>query len=356
MRISKSEKARKVLAHEYVARHLRAMLGGEEMPPHTPFLSEVKLAKKFNVNAATARKAVDRLVHEGMLYKLHRKGTFVAPKPKNRLLLMVTTNPDSSFVGKLTPVADQYPDLQWQELSISSIRSHMEDIERVFPFLEGVLFVRDLPRCSDVIRELQKKKIPTLFYGSDVHFPSLKGCHSLLYKEGLVTTLALNHLKDRGCKRIACVGKSGWAATDARVEHYIEWVKDNKFPDDPNLMLNQQEKSDSLSRYSFFYERFRASSFKADGMFCLDEGTAAVVTQAALAAGRKIPSDLALVGVEDDEAIAHLVFPQTTNVRIPLSEDIQEAFHFLSNLSTSTDEKESAHHWSKPYLIKRQST
>lgn len=356
MRISKSVKGKNGLAHEYVAQQLRAMLADGEMAPHTPFLSEVKMVKMFNVNAATARKAVDRLAREGMLYKLHRKGTFVAPKPKNRLLLIVTTNPDSSFVGKLTPVADQYPDLQWQELSIGSVRSHIEDIERVFPFLEGVLFVRDLPRCSDVIRELQKKKIPTIFYGSDIHLPALKGCHSLLYKEGLITRLALNHLKDQGCKRIACVGKSGWAATDARVDHYMEWVKANKFPDSPELILNQQEKGDALSRYSFFYEIFRSSSFKADGLFCLTEGNAAIVTQAALAAGRKIPSEMALVGVEDDDAIAHLVFPQTTNVRIPLSEDIQKAFHSLSSLSSRTNASEPEHQWSKPYLIKRQST
>jgi len=163
-------------------------------------------------------------------------------------------------------------------------------------------------------------------------------------------------LKDRGCKRIACVGKSGWAATDARVDHYIEWVKANKFPDGPELIINQQEKGDSLSSYSYFYERFRSSSFKADGLFCLAEGNAAIITQAAIAAGKKIPSDLALVGVEDDEAIAHLVFPQTTNVRIPLSEDIQEAFHFLSGLASRTNASEPDHQWSKPYLIKRQST
>ncbi len=50
-----------------------------ELEPMSRVSSELKLAATFGVSRMTARKAVDRLVAEGMLFRRQGKGTFVAP-------------------------------------------------------------------------------------------------------------------------------------------------------------------------------------------------------------------------------------------------------------------------------------
>ena len=343
------------LAHEKVECDLLTLLAEQNPLPHSPFLSEVEMAEKFNVNVGTARKAVDRLVNKGVLYKVHRKGTFVAPQAKNRLFLIVTTNPEASVVGNLTPVADQYPDLQWQEVTAESLRLHIEDIEHVFPRLTGVLFIRDCPRCIDLIRALSKKNIPVFFYGSDVHLSKLEGCHALLSKESYITELALNHLKAQGCKRIACLGERGWAAIDARIKLYSEWVTANGFPNDPQLILDQYPSSDFSHCYFALCEGFRSGAINVDGIYCPADNYAAIVTQAALACGLKIPSDLAIVTVEDNSYLSTRIFPQISAVCIPMGDDIQQAFRLLSRLSEGNSQ-ECMRSWSKPFLIHRPSS
>jgi len=354
MGTAKSQK-KQIPAHEFVERDLRKILTESRAAPHSSFLSEVEMANKFGVNVATARKAVERLVQEGLLYKVHRKGTFVAPKPRNRLILIITTNPNFSVVGKLTPVADQYPDMQWQELTVDSLRSYIDNVEYVFPRLEGVLLIRDFPRCIDIVRVLKKKGIPTFFYGSDIHLPMLGGCSVLLYSESRITRMAMDHLKAQGCKRIACVGSTRWPASKARMDHYHEWIKHNKFPDDPELLLDEPFSTDFRECYSAVLERLGSKTFGADGIYCTSNELACIVIQAACTLGIKIPSELAVVGVEDDESIALRIFPQITAVRIPFSEDIQESFKQLSALK-GIPPKEDAQIWSTPFLIHRQSS
>jgi len=61
-------------------RIVRAIHVGD-LAPMTRVSSELELAKVFSVSRMTARKAVDRLVADGMLFRKQGKGTFVA-EPK----------------------------------------------------------------------------------------------------------------------------------------------------------------------------------------------------------------------------------------------------------------------------------
>lgn len=46
----------------------------------TQISSESEISKKYNISRMTARHAIDRLVNEGVLYRIQGKGTFVAPE------------------------------------------------------------------------------------------------------------------------------------------------------------------------------------------------------------------------------------------------------------------------------------
>lgn len=51
----------------------------DELAPHTPVGSERELMSRYGVSRATVREAIGQLVSDGVLYRVHGKGTFVAP-------------------------------------------------------------------------------------------------------------------------------------------------------------------------------------------------------------------------------------------------------------------------------------
>jgi GntR family transcriptional regulator len=51
----------------------------DELPAHAPVGSERALMSRYGVSRATVREAVGQLVSDGVLYRVHGKGTFVAP-------------------------------------------------------------------------------------------------------------------------------------------------------------------------------------------------------------------------------------------------------------------------------------
>lgn len=54
------------------------------LKPHDPVISENKISQKYEVTRLTARRAIDSLVNEGLLYRIRGKGTFVA-EPEKKL-------------------------------------------------------------------------------------------------------------------------------------------------------------------------------------------------------------------------------------------------------------------------------
>jgi len=64
-----------------IREYLQDLIENEEKIPGDKIPSEPELAKNFSISRMTARKAVDSLVTEGVLYRQPGKGTFVA-RPK----------------------------------------------------------------------------------------------------------------------------------------------------------------------------------------------------------------------------------------------------------------------------------
>ncbi len=67
-----------------IAQILRSQILSQEYKPKDTLPTEEELVRTLGVSRTTVRQALQRLMHEGLIYRIPGKGTFVAPDPVSR--------------------------------------------------------------------------------------------------------------------------------------------------------------------------------------------------------------------------------------------------------------------------------
>lgn len=80
---------------------LRQQIRSGHLEPHAAIPSEPELVASYRVSRATVRQALNELVHEGLLYRQHGKGTFVCePRIQQKLSELASLSEELKQQGK----------------------------------------------------------------------------------------------------------------------------------------------------------------------------------------------------------------------------------------------------------------
>lgn len=138
---------------------------------------------------------------------------------------------------------------------------------------------------------------------------------TLKINDELGARLAVEHLVNRGCTRIAFVtGPTTSGSAQHRLDGYRAALKSASQVFDPQLLEHCAPTTDGGRTAA---QAILARRPKVDGIFAFNDLVAVGVIQACQEAGKHVPQDIAVVGV-DDIPLATVVRPQLTTVGVNL--------------------------------------
>lgn len=354
----------KVAKHRQVKYLLRGTIESGRLKPHDLLPSERELAREHEVSVETIRATLRELIAEGIIYRVERKGTFVAPPSKKHQFLVVAKNPfqvhawDTTvipfFLGLQEEAGARHQTAFPMLVDSRRFLDELGDLGLVYRDLSGVIFYRDLDVLLSARKVLEENRIPFLFYGSDAHGEVLSDIHRMTYAEEEIAALALGHLEESGCRKFGFVGADHWIVQKKRLELCREWLGRRGYELDeeaihivsgPELFQASREDGPLVSRF----EKLRTRGY---GIFAAGDCYAIGFMNAGLRAGWKFPEDFSIVGIDNVPTSPFLSTP-LSSVDLPVQKDGGRCLQRL--LAWSGGREGLIRETSSPVLVKRAS-
>jgi DNA-binding LacI/PurR family transcriptional regulator len=160
----------------------------------------------------------------------------------------------------------------------------------------------------------QEEGIPVIFFDRT---PDYEGFSKVVIDNKLAAKKAINHLFERGRKKIAFIaGPEKLKISKKRYLGYVEAYRERGLEVDENLVINCNFTKNMGYQAT---KNFLKKSIPFDGLFAINDRTCIGAVAAIQEAGFKIPEDVSVVGFNDEPTVQYLNPPLTT-IRQPAYE------------------------------------
>lgn len=321
--------------HRYAEQKIREAIGHLKVDDRLP--GERVFARELGISYMTIRKAVETLVEEGILYKLPKKGTFVAdPNKARRVTKNIGYFLDASIKDGLS---SPYYSMIFDALE-KSAKDHGyglmffsdisdDDLHDNLDKIDGAV-ISCFPRVEKIVDDIRKKMPVICIDNSSAN----KSIPSIVIDNFNAVVESVNYLCSLGHEKIGFI--TGLDDSDVgrnRFSGYLNALQGNGISQNDDLVF----KGD----YSF-----QTGINGADYLLSLDEIPSAImcandtmaigVIKELSKRGFSVPDDISVIGFDDIRVASHMT-PALTTVSAPISEISQHAVDMLQAMISGID-------------------
>lgn len=313
--------------YQMLAEDLRQSIGGGEFPPGAWIGSEHELARQRSISRMTVRRASELLIGEGLLERRPGKGLFVKAPPSSLQQIQVMAGNLSwepclkvaqgvQIAGRPLGIRTQICDAQGDaELDLEVIRNLPASGMR-----GAIIISFHSPQLNEAIFKLKSEAFPFVLVDQrmrDIDVPSVIADN---YDGGLQVGRAL---VDVGHHRIGFLGDLAALTTADRLMGMRDAIGDAGLPFDRSLVVDLVNNQDRLGDWSAICEQSARALMQRPNpptaVFCSCDAVARSLYRVLVSLGLDIPTDVSVVGFDDDP-LAEWLAPGLTTVRQPFME------------------------------------
>ncbi|MEK8128712.1 GntR family transcriptional regulator [Paenibacillus filicis] len=337
MTYSVDKHGKKQLLYVQIAGKIKSEIRSRKLKPHDPVPSEGEFASLFGVSRMTTKLALESLAKQGIVYRLARRGTFIAEGyedaaaehedtvvlpdrdyVKKRRIALVVPNLDDYVARIMVSIENEARKMDCHLLvKITKDRDDESNClqELYEDQVDGViLYPRGRKTCSEKVLRLSLLKYPLVIIDrifrevqiDCVYHDHYQGAYRLV-----------EYLIEQGHKEIGYLSMSfdGVTSREERYRGYLEALLDNQLPiNSHNMYLHCNESyMDNLTSPNDQIVAFFEQNPALTAVMCADDYLATSCMYTAFSMKKSVPDDVSVVGFADIQLASLLPVPLTTS-------------------------------------------
>lgn len=237
-----------------------------------------------------------------------------------------TTNPQFAF-GLSRDSATGLSDTVIYPGDIEFVIRRTKELPKIYPGLAGIVVFRNAPAAKQLV-DARLKNIPVLLFGSASYAVSGPTPHWIASDEDEIVRRAMEHLYEKGHRRIGILARSG-QAQKRRTVGWKQWLEARGLPFDPAMVFPVP----AVNPMDAFKDRTNLKNFlsKVTAVFSTCDYDVPPFYKAVQALGRSIPGDVSVVSVDNLEYVQYLT-PALSSVDLSLTEAGSRCFQAMHEL------------------------
>ncbi|SDD03502.1 DNA-binding transcriptional regulator, LacI/PurR family [Paenibacillus sp. UNCCL117] len=350
-----------------IADKVIGIIQSRRLRPHDPVPSEGELAKLFGVSRMTSKLALERLATQGVVYRLPRRGTFLAGAGQQEVTPYLGGTPaegeplpaEEERRKQIALVVPHLSDYTSRIIAASEAEARKHDCDLILKIsknkddedhclqmlvqggIDGIiLFPQGRKTCSDHVLRLKLQQFPIVIIDRIFREVQIDCVYHDHYQGSYRMT---QYLIEKGHREIGYTSNAidNITSREERYQGYIQALLDHAIPVRTQRIHFRSVPCDTsrINESDPEQERFIRENPQMSALMCGDDHVAISTLHTALQMGIAVPDKLSIVGFSDIQLAGLTSIPLTT-VRQDTEQLAQSAYNLLMKRVNHSLEKQ----------------